>query len=179
MGLELFRTQNLYGPVFFLFERSKMTFAWAYYSYKMEIMGVLSDVFIGSPDQITEEVGIHGPSGRLQAVEGKGLLPGSFLKLWEIVDPVIGEPSRTLGKLEVVRRDGDCMIYSLPNRLVAAMAGADLDRIRQVKTVWLYGGKPPPPDPLDGIVKDWYEEFVDLLRDAHLRGLNVYVWLSP
>lgn len=48
---------------------------------RIEIMGVLSDVFIASPDQLTVEILEHGPIGRLPSVEGKRLFPDDILKL--------------------------------------------------------------------------------------------------
>jgi len=142
-------------------------------------MGILSDVFIALPDQITMEVLAHGPMGRLEAVEGKGLFPSSVLELWQIIDPSKESPSRRLELLDIAREQGDHIIYLIPGPVVSAIAFADNDRIREIEVAWLYRGTPPPPDPLDGILKDWFEEFIRLLKRAHRRGLNAYVWLCP
>jgi hypothetical protein len=112
-------------------------------------------------------------------VESKGLLPNSIAELWKILDPARAEPFTKAWIIENETIDNENTIYQIPCTFVTAVAQASEDRIRAIKLDWLYGGRTPRPDPLDGIVKDWFDEFIDLVREASKLQINVYVWLCP
>jgi hypothetical protein len=142
-------------------------------------MGVLSDVFIAFHGELTEDVFASGPMGRLTSVEGKGLFPDSIAKLWKIFDPAGFEPFGPEWIIENPTGDDEHTIYQIPTPLVAGIARASDERIREVEVAWVYDGTPPQNHPLDGLVPDWFEEFVDLLKQAHAQNRNAYVWMSP
>jgi hypothetical protein len=141
-------------------------------------MGILSDVFIARASEITRETFERGPAERFPTVEGKGLLPDSFAELWRVLDAKTAEPFARHWIVNGASPDSECQIFSLPPVFVACVAEASELALSQAKTAWYYHGKPPPADPLDGIVKDWFDEFVELLKNAHEQEISAFVWVS-
>jgi hypothetical protein len=144
---------------------------------RIPLMGILSDVFIAGPHELTDEVFNEGPIGRLPSVEGKGLFPTSVAKLWRVLDPEAAEPFAKHWIIENAGTNPECEIYRIPAPIVAGIAQASNERLREIEIAWIYDGTAPPADLLKGIT-NWFEEFVDLLKEADAQKLGAYVWMS-
>lgn len=146
-------------------------------------MGVLTDVFVASQGQLIAklaEVFTEGPEGHFLHVEGKGLTYYEIRNLWKIAVPVNQYyPDHQILLENCYCEDDGKSISQIPPDLVLAIAAADETQLAQIKLEWFYRGVPPKPDPMDGILPDWFDEFVELLKHAVAQKSRVYVWECP
>ena len=140
-------------------------------------MGVLTDVFIASTSEVTEQIIEHGPQEQLPMVEGKGFDWTAISHLAEVLE--LAPPPEGSPYLEPFgeSRDGTCVLR-LSDAVVSAIAGATDEKLAKVRDAW-HG--PEEPDGL-GMKSDaqiWFEDFVVLLKAADAQGKGAYVWMCP
>ena len=140
-------------------------------------MGVLTDVFIASTSEVTEQIIEHGPQEHLPMVEGKGFDANAIARLAEVLE--LAPPPQGSPYLEPFGEtaDGTCVLR-LSDAIVSAIARATDEELVDIRDAW-HG--PEEPDGL-GMKSDaqiWFEDFVVLLKAAATQEKDAFVWMCP
>lgn len=146
----------------------------------MRAMGVLSDYFAAPDDTAAATVlDLGGPaSSSFPTLDLKGIDPlvqlGTLESLLTGVDyDIVAERS---GKLVAMADEGEQLVVSVTNELVAALSTADEARLREVAEPWSeteeFGGRADPTD-----LAMVLNELADLARTATTDGHRLYCWV--
>ena len=153
-------------------------------------MGVLSDVFVASADEVTLAEGGPTVDRRLPAVDVKGLEqvklgalgqlllerkldtedPGSYGSTYDALVDEMSEPVHEFSDEE--------WVYPIPNRLAAALADIPDERFAHLVETW----GATEEFALDGFeendVRDYVIELRRMARLARASGKRLYLWMS-
>ena len=149
-------------------------------------MGLLTDVFVATEDEIDDAVLEEGPADRFPTVEAKGVEIVKITSLNGIAtrrsyDLDDGGFDRLSAEVPVTRYAGEegPWLFRLPAPLLAALAAADGSKLGEINEAWArteewqLDGVAHPDETrwlVDGIAR--------LAQNAEMSGKNLYLWMS-
>lgn len=128
-------------------------------------MGLLTDFFLASSEELSLLDLKLGPDGNLSTVQAKGFDPVELVsleaRLTGASEPVVSQP--------IVREEADVTVVALDAGFRDALADMDEAAIERFSEEWL----------LSDSEETILSEVADLARRGRRGGKSLYVWIAP
>jgi hypothetical protein len=149
-------------------------------------VGILTDFFVATDDDIDDALVEEGPADRFPTVEAKTIDDVKITSLNAIAtgrsyDVDDGSFDRIYPETPLIRDGGEegPWVFRLPTPLLSALSGADAARLTEINEAWAQTEEWA----LDGVTdpeetRQLVNDVARLARDAQTAEKGVYLWLS-